>query len=413
MDATGVTRLAARRCVRWSASADSRSPRRSLMPKIYAIICITCQRLVARESVKLCNDLCKSAASNAAALRLCVRMTAAGVFAYVLAELFALPQGYWAVFSAIIVIQASVGGSVKATIERVIVTIGGAVIGGAVGFVVPHQNVFSLGVALVVAIVPMTLVAALWPNYRIAPLTAVIVLLTPGAQQLGPLDSAFYRIVEIVVGSFVGLGVSLVVLPARAHALVVGTAARALSLLADLLGDWFAVLAGSRDKGRITQLQGDIRATMARLEIVAGEAHQERRIYLTHEFDPDPLVRTIFRLRNDVVMIGRAAAEPLPEPIRARLRKPLEEVSQAGQDFLRACADALRDRKHPPVLDAVEQALAKFTATIEELRAEGAARALPAENLGRLYALGFSLEQLRQNVEDFRNRVIECARTAE
>jgi hypothetical protein len=37
-----------------------------------------------------------------------------------------------------------------------------------------------------------------WPNYRIAPLTAVIVLLTPGAQQLGPLDSAFYRIVAIV-----------------------------------------------------------------------------------------------------------------------------------------------------------------------------------------------------------------------
>jgi hypothetical protein len=26
---------------------------------------------------------------------------------------------------------------------------------------------------------------------------------------------------------------------------------------------------------------------MARLEIVAGEAHQERRTYLTHEFDPD------------------------------------------------------------------------------------------------------------------------------
>jgi hypothetical protein len=152
---------------------------------------------------------------------------------------------------------------------------------------------------------------------------------------------------------------------------------------------------------------------MARLEIVAGEARQERQTYLSREFDPDPLVRAVFRLRNDVVMIGRAATDPLPEPIRARLRKPLEEVSQAGQDFLRACADALRDRKHPPVLDAVEQALAKFTATVEELRAEGATRALPAESIGRLYALGFSLEQLRQNVEDFRNRVIECARTAE
>ena len=110
-------------------------------------------------------------------------MTVAGLLAYVLAEFFALPQGYWAVFSAIIVMQASVGGSVKATIDRVIGTIGGAVAGGAVGYIVPHQSVFSLGVALVIALAPLTLVAALWPNYRIAPLTAVIVLLTPGAQQ--------------------------------------------------------------------------------------------------------------------------------------------------------------------------------------------------------------------------------------
>jgi uncharacterized membrane protein YccC len=352
--------------------------------------------------VKLWNDFCTWATTNTAALRLCLRMTIAGLFAYILAESFTLPQGYWAVFSAIIVIQASVGGSVKATIDRVIGTIGGAVAGGAVGFVVPHQNAFFLGVALVIAIVPMTLVAALWPNYRIAPLTAVIVLLTPGAQQLGPLDSAFYRIVEIMLGSFIGLGVSLVVLPARAHALVLSSAARALGLLADLLDDWLAVLAGNQDKERITQLQNDIRCAMARLEIVAGEADQERRTYLTHEFDPNPLVRSIFRLRNDVVMIGRAAAEPLPGPIVARLRVPLEQISQAAQVFLRGCGGALRERRDPPSLNAAEPALAKLTATIEELHRGD-------DNGGRLHVLQFTLEQLRSNLVDFRNRVVECA----
>jgi uncharacterized membrane protein YccC len=360
--------------------------------------------------VKLWNDLRGWAGANAAALRLSFRMTVAGLLAYVLAKLFTLPQGYWAVFSAIIIMQASVGGSVKSTIDRVIGTIGGAVAGGTVGYLLPHETVLSLGVALVIALVPLTLVAALWPSYRIAPLTAVIVLLTPGAQQLGPLDSAFYRIFEITLGSFVGLGVSLVLLPARAHVLVIGAAARMLGHLADLLGDWLAVFAGSGDRRRITQLQDDTRAGMARLEIAAGEARQERRTYLTDEFDPDPLVRAVFRLRNDVVMIGRAAAEPLSEPIVARLREPVEQVSQAAQRFLRTCVDALRARKNPPVLSAVDQALARFIATIEELRREGATRALPAENIGRLYALRFALEQLRQNFEDFRNRVTECAR---
>jgi hypothetical protein len=151
---------------------------------------------------------------------------------------------------------------------------------------------------------------------------------------------------------------------------------------------------------------------MARLEIVAGEARQERRTYLTRDFEPDPLVRAVFRLRNDVVMIGRAAAEPPPEPFVARLRAPFEQISREVQHFLRACADALRERKNPPALDAAEQALAKFTTTIEELRREGVTRALTVENIGRLYALGFTLEQLRRNLEDYRNRVVECARTA-
>jgi hypothetical protein len=71
-------------------------------------------------------------------------------------------------------------------------------------------------------------------------------------------------------------------------------------------------------------------------------------------------------------MIGRAATEPLPEPVVARLRGPFEQISQAALHFLRACADALRERKNPPALDAAKQALSTFTVTIEELRREGA-----------------------------------------
>ena len=223
-----------------------------------------------QEIVRLWKDLLYWAGANAAANWLSFRMTVAGLLAYVLAQLFTLPQGYWAVFSAIIVTQASVGGSVKATTDRLIGTIGGAVAGAAVAFSVPHESVLSLGVALLIALAPLTLAAALRPNYRIAPLTAVIVLLTPGAQQLGPLGSALYRIFEITLGSFVGLGVSLALLPARAHALVISAASGTLGYLADLLGDWLAVLAGGGDRSRIAQLLIDTRTGIARLEKRGG-----------------------------------------------------------------------------------------------------------------------------------------------
>jgi uncharacterized membrane protein YccC len=53
--------------------------------------------------------------------------------------------------------QSSVGGSVKATIDRAIGTIGGAVTGGAAAYLLPHESALSVGVALVIAFVPLTL----------------------------------------------------------------------------------------------------------------------------------------------------------------------------------------------------------------------------------------------------------------
>src|SRR5262245_2099412 len=361
------------------------------------------------QTMKLWDDLRRWVRDKSAALRLCLRMTVAGLLGFAFAELFELPQGYWAVFSAIIVTQASVGASVKATLDRLLGTLGGAIAGGVVAYFVPNDNLVWLTIALVVALVPLSLVAALQPNYRIAPITAAIVLLTPGAQQIGALTSAFYRVLEISLGGAIGVAVSLLLLPARAHALVIAAAARTLDLLADLLRESLALLAGSADRVRIMQLQDDIRTGMARLEIVAGDARQERRTHLTHEFDPDPLVRTVFRLRNDLIMVGRVAAEPLPDAVSARLRVPVAEVSDAAQLFLRDSGAALLQRKPPPARDRVERALERFIATIEALRREGITRGLPADELGRLFALGFALEQLRRNFDDFADRVADCA----
>ncbi|MBV8509153.1 MAG: hypothetical protein JO289_03220, partial [Xanthobacteraceae bacterium] len=47
--------------------------------------------------MKLWSDLRGWASAKSAALRLCFRMTVAGIVAYALAEMLALPQGYWAV----------------------------------------------------------------------------------------------------------------------------------------------------------------------------------------------------------------------------------------------------------------------------------------------------------------------------
>src|SRR6478752_10314169 len=62
-----------------------------------------------------------------AQLRFCLRMTAAALLAFALAQIWNIPlNGLWAVLTAVVVTQMSVGGSLHATTEYVLGTIGGA-----------------------------------------------------------------------------------------------------------------------------------------------------------------------------------------------------------------------------------------------------------------------------------------------
>ena len=130
-------------------------------------------------------------------LRLALRTTLAGLITFFLAQVLVLPQAYWAVFTSIIVIQASVGGSLKAGFDRMLGTVAGAIWGVTVTLAIPHRDTLGTGVALAVAIAPLALVAALRPSYRIAPVTAVIVLLSTTGVQLGPVHYATDRVLEI------------------------------------------------------------------------------------------------------------------------------------------------------------------------------------------------------------------------
>ena len=62
--------------------------------------------------------------------------------------------------TAVIVIQASVGGSLKAGVDRLIGTLCGAAFGALVALLVPHTDPVPRGLALIAAVAPLALLAA-------------------------------------------------------------------------------------------------------------------------------------------------------------------------------------------------------------------------------------------------------------
>ena len=93
-----------------------------------------------------------------------------------------------------------------------------------------------------------------------------------------------------------------------------------------------------------------------------------------------------------------------------RLGPPLTGVAAAASDFLRASATALVLRRSPPSLQAVEASLQAYDAVVTALRNEGLMRASSTSEIERLFALGFALDQLRQNFADLARCVQEYAR---
>jgi len=347
------------------------------------------------------------AGQHRAQLRLSLRLILASLLTFAIGHLLGLPQSYWAVLTALIVTQASVGGSLKAAVDRFAGSLGGAAWGVAVSLTLPHATVWGLAVTLVVALAPLAVLTAFRPAYRIAPVTAIIILLTPTSQAVGPVLSAFHRVLEVGLGSVVALGVALLVLPERAHGVLARAAARALEMMADLTIVLMAGLAEPRDARTVDDVNSRIRKTIIAAEGAADEASRERRINLATPADPQPLCRTLRRLHNDLAMIGRASLEPLPEPVRSALAEPASEAGAAIARFLRDSGQAIAAQAPAPLMTQLEQVLAGYGAAVTDLRRERLTRDLPDEAVGRIFGLTFALEQLRANLRDLADRTGE------
>ena len=347
------------------------------------------------------------ARSRKTQLALALRVTVAAVGAYAVATALHLMLPLWAVLTSLIVTQMSVGRSLKATRDYMLGTVGGAIYGGAIAVLIPHSGEIGLLALLVLAVAPLAFIAAINPSLNAAIVTAVIVLLVPEMRHANPLDSVIDRVMEVMVGAVTGLLVSFLVLPSRAHSQVRVNAARLLDLIAAALCELLAGLTRGLDTDALHRIQDGIGAALVNLNATGAEAERERAARLSSGPYTGPLLRTILRLRHDAVMIGRASVVPLPSYLQTRLAAPLANVSDAIATFLRSTADALLTGTGSPTLGPVEKALQAYAEEVAALRGEGQTRGLPGDVVERFFALGFSLEQMRQNLKDLERCVAE------
>src|ERR1700758_1273991 len=258
-------------------------------------------------------------------LILALRVTVAALSALAVAQALHLRLPLWAVLTSLIVTQMSLGRSLKVASDYLMGTLAGVAYGGALAILIPHDSEFALFAVLALAIAPLAFIAAFKANFNVLPITAIIVLLVPSMQHVSPMASALDRVLEVTVGGAVGFVVSFLVFPSRAHALTTDVAADTLELVADALSQLLQHHCGG-DQPDIRRINAQIGAYLTKLNATGAEAEHERTARLTSGPDTGPLLRTLLRLRHDIVILGRAVGCELPAPVEARLTPLLEKI---------------------------------------------------------------------------------------
>ena len=337
-----------------------------------------------------------------------LRTAVAGGLTMVVAQALSLPQGYWAVISAVIIIQNRIGASLQAAASRVAGTLAGGVVGFAIAMVTPSTPTGTL-IGLVVAVGVLGMMAARNPSLRVAPVTAAI-LLVSAPSHVDVTISAAHRMIEILIGCGIGVLVSLTVAPVRSDTWMRSQAAEILSGLATLFGFNYSGKDDARD-AEIATVNAALDKDFRSFSTLTQEIAEERASHISHGgVDPERLRHDLRGLRTSSTLVFRVARRPPPAHPSAAKGEPIADVREAVRGALLGLGASLNAREAPPAGDALEQAFTAFSSAAQDVEAHGVT--MDASVIAYLNNLSFALEQLRHSIARLADCVSDMADTA-
>lgn len=338
---------------------------------------------------------------NRMALAQAIRVMAACLATYLLISLLGLRQGQWAIFTVLIIMQGSIGATAAAAFDRLLATIAGAVLGGAVVLATPHTPL-AVGASLVVVSGLLTYAAVRQPRLRGGALTAAIVLLTRTPDI--PVEKfVVYRIVEITLGGGIGVLASRFILPVRSRRAMIGRFRDILGTMAQLL----VAQAEALEKGEAlstTESNIALRKSLVATDSMLTDARRERAMGLVREDVSDGIPRTLWRIRNGIAQISQILSTPFPAAaqhiVGPAVAAMLRAHAQSALDAAEALNEVPVDPSQPDAAQAFEQAFVSLQQSDE-------ARSIPFDAMGRVYGMAFTLRRMQQDLLDLAERIAE------
>lgn len=332
----------------------------------------------------------------------------AGTITYAIYAGWNLPQGYWAVFAALVVTQANVGASWRAALYRTIGSTSGAL---AAALLLPllGAGVVRAGITIFILASFFAYLTSLHPSFSAAGFTAALILVFGGVQE--PWHMAWLRVLYTILGAVVAFAVGVLIWPVHAREGLRNNIAHILQGAGELYRVVSAAgLHGVIDEQQIRQLDRQLHDLRRGITQQLDEARSELRFSRFNESafqavvdQADQIRRRLTAMAEDSSLYVHAQVEPELLPSLPAL------VESSVLAFDELAGAILVPQESLKSAGELERALRDLDADLARLRESRATAPFALDRMLPFWGFVFNLREVAQDLRQLVSSVGELA----
>jgi|HubBroStandDraft_6_1064221.scaffolds.fasta_scaffold133625_1 uncharacterized membrane protein YccC len=321
----------------------------------------------------------------------------AGTITYAVYAGWHLPQGYWAVVSALVVTQANLGAAWKAALYRTIGSTCGAV---AAALLMPMLGNGAVGVGVVLFLLATLFgyLTSLHSAFTAAGFTAALILVFGGQGE--PWHMAWLRVLYTMLGAVVAFGVGVLIWPVHAR---VGLRHKIASIL-DGAGALYravtaAALQGIDNEQQVRQLERQLHDLRRGITQQMDEARSELSFSRFNQGEWQAFVDLADQVRRRLTAMAEDSSLYVHAGVQPRLLPSLPTVVEKTAQNFTSLAEAVRhsgEALNPAELDA---AIRNLDDDLAKLREQRITTPFALDRMLPFWALVFNLREVAQDLK--------------
>jgi uncharacterized membrane protein YccC len=337
-----------------------------------------------------------------------VKTGLAGIITYAIYIGFHLPQGYWAVFTALVVTQVTLGASWKPALYRTFGSTSGA-LAAMLLFLIVGPGTVRVGLMLFALATLFGFLTVLHPSFSAAGFTAAIVLVL-GRLEGTPLHIGWLRVLYTLLGSGVAFAVGALIWPVRARE---GLRNKLANIL-DGAGALYraitaAALQGIDNEPQVRELDRQLHDLRRGITQQMDEARSELSFSRFNEGEYQAFVDEADQVRRRLTAMAEDSSLYMQAQLQPGLVPSLPKLVEGTAHAFAAIAAAVR--KPGEVINSTEldAALSALDADLARLREQRATAPLALDRMLPFWALVFNLREVAQDLNQLASTLLQLA----